>query len=68
MLLYVIVCHLQIFYTPLEASGIITDEELQMIFVNWSELVMCNTKFLKLVCIYQNVVHLIICSIVYCVS
>lgn len=28
-------------------SGRLTEEEMGVIFVNWRELIMCNTKLLK---------------------
>ncbi|XP_064618193.1 intersectin-1-like isoform X1 [Liolophura sinensis] len=34
-----------VFYRPL--SSVLTAEELQAIFVNWKDLIMCNTKLIK---------------------
>ena len=28
-------------------SGVMTPEELDTVFVNWQELILCNTKLLK---------------------
>ena len=38
---------LQAFYKPMRYSGQVTEEHLNAIFVNWQELIICNTKFLK---------------------
>ena len=40
---------LQVFQKPMKQSEVVTKEDLQRIFVNWKELIMCNTKFLKYV-------------------
>lgn len=37
----------QVFYKPMSGSGRLTEEEMGVIFVNWRELIMCNTKLLK---------------------
>lgn len=37
----------QVFYKPMSESGRLTEEEMGLIFVNWRELIMCNTKLLK---------------------
>lgn len=37
----------QVFYKPMSESGRLTEVEMGMIFVNWRELIMCNTKLLK---------------------
>uniref|UniRef100_A0AAY4CYA6 Intersectin 2a n=1 Tax=Denticeps clupeoides TaxID=299321 RepID=A0AAY4CYA6_9TELE len=37
----------QVFHKPMAESSRLTDEEMSMIFVNWRELIMCNTKLLK---------------------
>lgn len=37
----------QAFYKPLKESGALTDEQLQAIFVNWKDLIVCNTKLQK---------------------
>ena len=39
----------QVFQKPMKQSEVVTKEDLQRIFVNWKELIMCNTKFLKYV-------------------
>ncbi|XP_062857887.1 intersectin-2a [Trichomycterus rosablanca] len=38
---------LEVFYKPMAESGRLTEAEMSMIFVNWKELIMCNTKLLK---------------------
>ncbi|KAM9495947.1 intersectin-2a isoform 2-T3 [Clarias gariepinus] len=38
---------LEVFYKPMAESGRLTEAEMSMIFVNWRELIMCNTKLLK---------------------
>nr|XP_019947433.1 PREDICTED: intersectin-2-like isoform X1 [Paralichthys olivaceus] len=38
---------LEVFYKPMSDSGRLTEAEMAMIFVNWRELIMCNTKLLK---------------------
>ncbi|XP_068181807.1 intersectin-2b isoform X2 [Antennarius striatus] len=38
---------LEVFYMPMSVSGRVKDLEMAMIFVNWKELLACNTKFLK---------------------
>ncbi|XP_060946963.1 intersectin-2-like isoform X2 [Limanda limanda] len=38
---------LEVFYKPMSESGRLTEAEMAVIFVNWRELIMCNTKFLK---------------------
>ncbi|TNM95026.1 hypothetical protein fugu_017785 [Takifugu bimaculatus] len=38
---------LEVFYKPMSDSGRLTEEEMGVIFVNWRELIMCNTKLLK---------------------
>uniref|UniRef100_A0A8W8J4E6 Intersectin-1 n=1 Tax=Magallana gigas TaxID=29159 RepID=A0A8W8J4E6_MAGGI len=38
---------LDAFYEPMANSKVMTQEELDMIFVNWKELILCNTKLLK---------------------
>ncbi|XP_064627366.1 intersectin-1-like isoform X4 [Lineus longissimus] len=38
---------LEVFYEPLAESKTLTDDELQMVFVNWKELIVCNMKLLK---------------------
>ncbi|XP_076372509.1 dynamin associated protein 160 isoform X6 [Tachypleus tridentatus] len=38
---------LDAFYSPLKESGVLTEEELQTIFVNWSELIICTLKLFK---------------------
>ncbi|VDI04357.1 intersectin [Mytilus galloprovincialis] len=35
---------LEAFYNPMRAAGVMTDEELESVFVNWTELILCNTK------------------------
>ena len=36
---------IQAFYMPMHDAKIMTEEELESIFVNWQELILCNTKF-----------------------
>ncbi|XP_069014462.1 intersectin-2a isoform X2 [Embiotoca jacksoni] len=38
---------LEVFYKPMSESGRLTEAEMSVIFVNWRELIMCNTKLLK---------------------
>ncbi|XP_041831619.1 intersectin-2a isoform X2 [Melanotaenia boesemani] len=38
---------LEVFYRPMSESGRLTEAEMAVIFVNWRELIMCNTKLLK---------------------
>lgn len=38
---------LDAFYEPMASSKVMTQEELDTIFVNWKELILCNTKLLK---------------------
>lgn len=38
---------LEVFHKPMSESGRLTETEMSMIFVNWRELIMCNTKLLK---------------------
>uniref|UniRef100_A0A671WQS5 Intersectin 2a n=1 Tax=Sparus aurata TaxID=8175 RepID=A0A671WQS5_SPAAU len=38
---------LEVFHKPMSESGRLTEAEMGMIFVNWRELIMCNTKLLK---------------------
>ncbi|CAM1291647.1 ITSN1 (predicted) [Pycnogonum litorale] len=38
---------LDVFYKPLKKSCVLSENELQVVFVNWTELIMCNTKILK---------------------
>uniref|UniRef100_A0A8B9HJE2 Intersectin 2a n=1 Tax=Astyanax mexicanus TaxID=7994 RepID=A0A8B9HJE2_ASTMX len=38
---------LEVFYKPMTESGRLTEAEMGVIFVNWRELIMCNTKLLK---------------------
>ncbi|XP_042565924.1 intersectin-2a isoform X3 [Clupea harengus] len=38
---------LEVFYKPMAESGRLTEAEMAMIFINWRELIMCNTKLLK---------------------
>ncbi|KAI3364371.1 hypothetical protein L3Q82_011172, partial [Scortum barcoo] len=38
---------LEVFYKPMSESGRLTQAEMGVIFVNWRELIMCNTKLLK---------------------
>ncbi|XP_071819770.1 intersectin-1-like isoform X2 [Apostichopus japonicus] len=37
----------EVFHKPLEASGIVSAQDLSIIFVNWKEIIHCNTKMLK---------------------
>uniref|UniRef100_A0A668A8E1 Intersectin 2b n=1 Tax=Myripristis murdjan TaxID=586833 RepID=A0A668A8E1_9TELE len=38
---------LEVFHKPMSESGRLTEAEMSMIFVNWKELIACNTKLLK---------------------
>ncbi|XP_060608466.1 intersectin-1-like isoform X3 [Ruditapes philippinarum] len=38
---------LEVFYKPLAEGGALSVEELQAIFVNWKDLIVCNTKLQK---------------------
>ncbi|KAM9840274.1 intersectin-2-like [Aulostomus maculatus] len=38
---------LEVFHKPMSESGRLTEAEMGIIFVNWRELIMCNTKLLK---------------------
>ncbi|XP_048860845.1 intersectin-2-like [Brienomyrus brachyistius] len=38
---------LEVFYKPMSESGRLTDVEMAMIFVNWKDLIMSNTKLHK---------------------
>ncbi|XP_056284106.1 intersectin-2a isoform X3 [Pseudoliparis swirei] len=38
---------LEVFYRPMSESGRLTEAEMGVIFVNWRELIVCNTKLLK---------------------
>ncbi|XP_066526620.1 intersectin-2b [Hoplias malabaricus] len=38
---------LEVFHKPMTESGRLTEAEMNMIFVNWKELIICNTKLLK---------------------
>lgn len=38
---------LEVFYKPMFESGRLNEGEMAMIFVNWKDLLACNTKFLK---------------------
>ncbi|XP_074658567.1 intersectin-1-like isoform X3 [Tubulanus polymorphus] len=38
---------MEIFHQPMLESKVLSQEELQQIFVNWEELIVCNTKLLK---------------------
>eukprot|EP00795_Rhopilema_esculentum_P017568 gene17568-9199_t len=38
---------LEIFYNPMAEAGVLTEQELNTVFVNWREIIMCNTKLLK---------------------
>ncbi|KAF7662105.1 hypothetical protein LDENG_00246270 [Lucifuga dentata] len=38
---------LEVFYKPMSESGRLTEAEMALIFVNWKELLACNTKLLK---------------------
>lgn len=39
----------QVFYNPLAQSGMLTEKELSTVFINWKELIWCNTGLLKYV-------------------
>ncbi|KAH3726729.1 hypothetical protein DPMN_052598, partial [Dreissena polymorpha] len=38
---------LEAFYRPLQEGGALTEDNLQAIFVNWNDLILCNTKLQK---------------------
>ncbi|KAK3098160.1 hypothetical protein FSP39_016770 [Pinctada imbricata] len=38
---------LDAFYKPMSDAKVMTEEELSSVFVNWKELIVCNTKLLK---------------------
>uniref|UniRef100_A0AAQ5YQF1 Intersectin 2b n=1 Tax=Amphiprion ocellaris TaxID=80972 RepID=A0AAQ5YQF1_AMPOC len=38
---------LEVFHKPMSESGRLNDAEMSMIFVNWKELLACNTKLVK---------------------
>ncbi|XP_063078267.1 intersectin-2a [Engraulis encrasicolus] len=38
---------LEVFHKPMAESGRLTEAEMGVIFINWRELIMCNTKLLK---------------------
>ncbi|MBN3318608.1 ITSN2 protein, partial [Atractosteus spatula] len=38
---------LEVFHKPMAESGMLTENEMSMIFVNWNELITSNTKLLK---------------------
>uniref|UniRef100_A0A3Q1HYP9 Intersectin 2b n=1 Tax=Acanthochromis polyacanthus TaxID=80966 RepID=A0A3Q1HYP9_9TELE len=38
---------LEVFHKPMSESGRLNDSEMSMIFVNWKELLACNTKLVK---------------------
>nr|XP_037281605.1 intersectin-1-like isoform X2 [Rhipicephalus microplus] len=37
----------EVFYRPMKQSSLLADDEVKLIFVNWPELIMSNTKMLK---------------------
>lgn len=37
----------EVFYNPLAASGLLTEQELGTVFINWKELIWCNVNLLK---------------------
>lgn len=39
--------HAQVFYKPMLVNKILTEEELNIIFINWKEVRMCNMKLHK---------------------
>lgn len=39
----------QVFYNPLADSGMLTEQELSTVFINWKELMLCNMRLLKYV-------------------
>ncbi|KAJ8314820.1 hypothetical protein KUTeg_006970 [Tegillarca granosa] len=39
--------HTGAFYTPMAEAKVMTEEELNSVFVNWKELIQCNRKLLK---------------------
>ena len=59
--LYVYICNhtwrllSQVFEHPLREGDVLTTDELQAIFVNLKEIIVCNTKLVKWVCAPQHV-------------
>uniref|UniRef100_A0A671QXV6 Intersectin-2-like n=2 Tax=Sinocyclocheilus anshuiensis TaxID=1608454 RepID=A0A671QXV6_9TELE len=47
---------LEVFHKPMSESGRLTEAEMSMIFVNWKELIQCNSKMLKYVSV-QYIMH-----------
>ena len=37
----------QLFYKPLEADKVLTEEELNVLFINWKELRLSSMKLMK---------------------
>jgi len=37
----------QLFYKPLEAEDVLTEEELNVMFINWKELRLSSMKLMK---------------------
>ena len=37
----------QVFFDPMSESGVLTEEEVRQVRVNWDELITCNTDLLK---------------------
>ncbi|KAJ8008716.1 hypothetical protein DPEC_G00081300 [Dallia pectoralis] len=38
---------MEVFYQPISESGHLTQEEMEVIFVNWTELITCNSRLLR---------------------
>ena len=38
---------IQVFFEPMVDSGVLTDEEMSKVRVNWDELIQCNGNMLK---------------------
>ncbi|XP_069378408.1 intersectin-2b isoform X2 [Paralichthys olivaceus] len=45
---------LEVFHKPMSESGRLNETEMSMIFVNWKELLACNTKLLKALRVRKN--------------
>jgi len=40
-------CVVQVFYKPLQSDKVLTEEELNVIFINWKELRLSSMKLMK---------------------
>lgn len=48
----------KVFYKPMSESGRLTEAEMNLIFVNWRELIQCNSKMLKYVFVKKEMEQL----------